>query len=243
MKLVKKKKNSITFLSEIEESLANALRRSVNQIPVLAIDEVEIVRNDSPLYDETIAHRIGLIPVKTRKTISEKNLPKFKLNVKREGVVYSKDLVGDAELPYETIPITILKKEQGIELSATTKLGKGEEHAKFSPGIIFYRQAVEIIVDKEIYSEIKKIFPDAEAKEKKGEIALTDNSREEIADACGGICESKNRKTVVTPTGELVITAESFGQMSVEDMIIKSADALKKELTEVSKTINSKEHI
>lgn len=243
MKIVEKKKNSITFLSEIEESLANALRRSVNQIPVLAIDEVEIVRNDSPLYDETIAHRIGLIPVKTRKTISEKNLPRFKLNVKGEGIVYSKDLMGDAELPYETIPITVLKKEQEIELSATTNLGKGEEHAKFSPGIIFYRQALEITVDKNMYNEIKKIFPDVEVRERKGEIVLTDNRREEIADACEGICKSKNEKTVIIPTGELIITAESFGQMPVAEMIIKSIDTLKKELTEVSKTINSKEHI
>ena len=72
MKIINKKNNQMTFSAEIDESLANAIRRYVDQIPILAIDEVEISKNDSPLYDETVAHRIGLIPLKMEKTISEK---------------------------------------------------------------------------------------------------------------------------------------------------------------------------
>jgi len=74
MKLINKKENKIMFTAEIEESLANAIRRYMNQIPVLAVEEVEISRNDSPLYDETIAHRIGLIPIKTDETVNVKKL-------------------------------------------------------------------------------------------------------------------------------------------------------------------------
>ncbi len=47
--------------------LANALRRSVDEIPVLAINEVDIYKNDSALYDEIIAHRLGLIVLKNQK--------------------------------------------------------------------------------------------------------------------------------------------------------------------------------
>ena len=49
------------------ESLANAVRRSLSEVAILAVDEVEIFKNDSALYDEVLAHRIGLIPLKTDK--------------------------------------------------------------------------------------------------------------------------------------------------------------------------------
>ena len=65
-----KEKQKLSFVTDMSTSLANAIRRSVLEIPVMAIDEVEIVKNDSALYDEIIAHRIGLIPIKTEKTIN-----------------------------------------------------------------------------------------------------------------------------------------------------------------------------
>ena len=45
---------------------ANALRRiCLNGIPVFAIDTVDIIENSSILPDEGLAHRLGLIPIKT----------------------------------------------------------------------------------------------------------------------------------------------------------------------------------
>ena len=41
MKIIEKKDNQITFSAEVDESLANAIRRYVDQIPILAIDEIE----------------------------------------------------------------------------------------------------------------------------------------------------------------------------------------------------------
>ena len=75
-------------------SLANALRRSVLEVPVLAVDEVEIFKNDSALYDEVLAHRIGLIPLKTEPRMSEKTKIDFKLSKTGQCTVYSDDLKG-----------------------------------------------------------------------------------------------------------------------------------------------------
>jgi len=36
-------------------------------------------------------------------------------------------------------PITFLNKGQELEIKATTKMGRGVEHSKFSPGLMFYR--------------------------------------------------------------------------------------------------------
>jgi DNA-directed RNA polymerase subunit D len=140
MEIVKNDKNKIVFVSEIEESLANAIRRYVNEIPVVAIDEVEISKNDSPLYDETMAHRLGLVPLKLERKLDEKSSMKGKFVANGEGIIYSKEIKGSGfNVVYPEIPITHLSKDQEVEIILSVKLGKGSEHAKFSPGFIFYR--------------------------------------------------------------------------------------------------------
>ena len=45
---------------------ANALRRiCLNGVPIYAVDNVDVLENSSVLADEGVAHRIGLIPLKT----------------------------------------------------------------------------------------------------------------------------------------------------------------------------------
>ena len=44
----------------------NTLRRLfMNEVPVMAIEDVEFRKNDSGLYDELVSLRLGLIPFKT----------------------------------------------------------------------------------------------------------------------------------------------------------------------------------
>ena len=53
-------------LKGIPLQYANALRRvCLNGVPVFAIDTVDIIENTSALPDEGLAHRLGLIPLKT----------------------------------------------------------------------------------------------------------------------------------------------------------------------------------
>ena len=236
MKIVEKKQGQIAFTVDAEVTLANSIRRYVNQIPVMAIDEVEISRNDSPLYDETIAHRMGLIPLKN-KSSNEKVSGKLKLKVNREGLVYSGELKGGQEIVYGKIPLTLLDKGQELEVVATTKMGKGKEHSKFSPGLMFYRNVAEITVDKSLYEEIKKICPDNEIKEKGQKIVILDNKKHEISDVCEGICKKRGEKAEIDYKKELILTLESFGQMSVEDIFKKSIEILKKDLIYRSKKI------
>ncbi len=235
MKLIEKTKDQLVFAAEMDESIANAIRRYVGQIPIIAADELEISRNDSPLYDETIAHRVGLIPLKMDKS-AEKG--KLKLNVKKEGTVYSGDIRGHPEVVHKNIPITTLDKAQELEFTATVKLGKGVEHAKFSPGLMFYRDSVEISMDREFLDEVKKIFPDAEIKEKAGKIVILDDKKREMTDVCEGICNKKKKKAEITKKNELIITIESFGQLDAKDMFKESIDVLKKDLASVAKAID-----
>ncbi len=235
MKIIEKTKDQIVFSADIDESTANAIRRYVGQVPILAIDELEISRNDSPLYDETIAHRVGLVPLKMDKS-GEKG--KLKLNVKREGTVYSGDMKGHPEVIYKNIPITTLDKGQELEFTATVRLGKGTEHSKFFPGIMFYRSPSEITMDKEFLEEVKKIVPNAEIKEKGNKIVVMDNKKTEIVDVCEGISNKKKKKAEIVFGKDLIITVESFGQIDAKDIFKESIDALRKDLTSVEKAID-----
>ncbi len=237
MKQIEKKENQIVFKAEIEESLANAIRRYLNQIPIIAIDELEIIKNGSALYEEVIAHRVGLIPLKMGKGMSEKTKGKLQLSAKREGFVNSGELKGNIDVVYENIPITFLDKNQEIEFSATTKVGKGIEHVKFSPGIMFYRNSTKIKIDKNLLEDVKKICPDCNVEEKGDKIIISDEGKEDISDIIEGIADRNNKKSEVEIGKDLIITLESFGQMDVKNIFTKSIEFLEKDLAEVLKKI------
>jgi len=234
MKIVEKKDNKLTFIVEADETLLNSIRRYTNQIPVLAVEEIEISKNDSPLYDETIAHRIGLIPLKN----GGKDGGKLKLNVKKEGIVYSEELKGDIKVIYEKIPITLLGKGQELELVATVKAGRGSEHSKFSSGLIFYRNVFELKIDKNCPKEVIEKCPRNLLKLKDGKIIIDNNFKCDSCEVCVDFCKKNNKDSIeIARTKELLVTIESFGQLSVEDMFKKSIEELKKDLAEFSKKL------
>ena len=98
IKILDKNKEKMSFiLKGVDSVFVNTLRRLViEEIPSLAIEDVTFVQNSSALYDEILAHRLGLIVLKTDlKDFDLKNLEKatnkiaFKLDVKGPGNVYS----------------------------------------------------------------------------------------------------------------------------------------------------------
>ena len=234
MKIIEQKEKKLIFSMKIEEELANAIRRHINQIPVFAIDTVEISKNGSPLYDETIAHRLGLIPLETENNQIKKNT-KLKLSVKKEGIVYSGDLKG-TKLAYENMPITTLNKNQELEVKATVNVGLGIEHSKYSPGLMSYRNVSKITMDKEFSDKVKEICSN-EIKEKGNKIVVYDDKEKPILDVCEGICNANGKKAEVSFNDELIINLESFGQINVKNVFKKSLDELKKDLSKIPKKL------
>jgi DNA-directed RNA polymerase subunit D len=238
MEIIEKKENKIVFKEKIEESLVNALRRYLGEIPILAINELEISRNDSPLYDETVAHRIGLIPLKMNKKYNNKTELKINLKSKKEGMVYSGELKGDAEIVYDKIPLTFLNKGQELEISCTAIVGQGKDHAKFSPGLLFYRNVVDIKLDKDCSKEIVNVCPKGIFELEGNKIVVKDKDKCDMCEMCIDFCKKTGKESVkILPTDELIITLESFGQMENKDILNSGINVLKKDLENVSKQL------
>ncbi len=237
MEKIEKTENKIVLKGSISETIANSIRRYCNQIPILAVEEIEITKNDSALYDEALAHRIGLIPLKSDK-IGKKNPPiEMNLESKGEKVVCAEEFKGKVDVVYGKIPLTNLLNNQEIQIKAIAKAGKGSEHSKYSPGLIFYRKVSEISLDKSLIPEIKEILPTIEIKEKGDKAIIIDEGSKEISDVCEGIASKRGKKADVECKEGLIWTIESFGQISPENMFKKSIETLKEDLDEVSKAI------
>lgn len=153
------------ILSGALPSFANAIRRAMSgDVPKLAIDDVGIYDNTSGLFDEMLAHRLGLVPLRTepgtyvpiaectcqgegcdRCTVS------YTLSVEGPGVVLSRDLIPNdpvAAPAIGDIPIVKLEKGQKVVVEARAVLSTGKEHAKWQPTTLCgYKNYPSITID------------------------------------------------------------------------------------------------
>lgn len=219
IKIIKQndKEGKLIFVADMSTTLANAIRRSALEIPILAVDEVEIIKNDSALYDEIIAHRIGLIPIKTDKGTKE---VKFRLKAIGPKTVYSTDMKPSVETDYR-LPIVILDEEQELELIAEARPGKGIDHIKYSPGLVYFRHNIdsELIDFITVDNEGKITFNEEELKDKQ--------ISEEILNK---IKKLKNCE-------ELEFNIESWGQIKAKDIFLRAIEALDENLEELNKEV------
>jgi DNA-directed RNA polymerase subunit D len=140
-------------LKDVPLQYANALRRvCLNGVPVFAIDTVDVIENSSVLPDEGLAHRLGLIPLKT--DLSRFNEPS-KCDCQSETgcsnckvmlvldsgdsdvtrTVLSNELSSEDDSITPTsdkIPIVELAPGQRIKVECYARLGRGTEHAKWN---------------------------------------------------------------------------------------------------------------
>ena len=158
----------VFIVRDAEVPFINAIRRTAMvNVPKIAIEDVNIIRNDSAMFNEVLAHRLGLTPlVSDLDAIEGLSLPEdddwdifengimFSLNEVGPKVVYSKDLISsDSKIKpvYDTIPLVKLKEGEEINIEAVAKVGYGKEHAKWMPTTVCaYKQYPEITFNDDI---------------------------------------------------------------------------------------------
>jgi DNA-directed RNA polymerase alpha subunit len=224
MQIISKTPERIVARTTASYNLINAVRRSVEEVNTLAIDDVEITKNDSALYDEIVAHRLGLVPLKTESKATLKTTAELTLKKSGPGFVYSGDLRGDVAVVYPGIPLTFLEVGQEIEIVATANMGNGVQHAKYTPGLLYYRHLLQVDAGNAKIDGIVQTIKGVVKPEKKGGTWICD-----LTDAQADEVRAIN-KDAVHDADELLVFVESFGHLDAEKIFLKAIESLRENI-------------
>ncbi|MCW3980202.1 MAG: DNA-directed RNA polymerase subunit D [Candidatus Bathyarchaeota archaeon] len=259
MKIQVLEKNEIDLRLLIEGTNAafmNALRRIViSEVPTMAIDEVVIIENSSPLQDEFLSHRIGLVPLKT--DLDTYNLPEnceckseFGCNLCRVSLVleaeaedrrmtvYSGDLKSEnpAAVPVSNrIPIVKLAPEQKIRLEAYARLGKGKDHARWQPVskcAYKYRPLVKIDTKLcDLCGDCIKVCPENILAKSGSKIVVKNVSNCTLCQDCVDACQKNPKAANVTwDESSFYFSLESTGALKAERIFQEAIKILDQKL-------------
>jgi DNA-directed RNA polymerase subunit D len=256
--LEKDETNLRVVVRDANVPLINALRRiALAEVPAMAIEEVVMIENSSILQDEMIAHRLGLVPLKT--DLDNYNLPEncecqsefgcsqcrvtLTLNAEStEGTrpVYSGELVSENPeiVPVsDKIPLVKLGKGQKLKLEAYARLGKGKVHAKWQPVCVCaYKYYPKIELPAEKCADCQKcvdICPKKVLAMKGEKIEIRDLLACNLCMDCVELCPKKGEGIKVGwEKSDFVMNIESTGALPPERVLQEATKILDKQLSE-----------
>jgi len=244
-------------LKGTDTTFANLLRRYIiEKVPTMAIETIEFNENTSALFDEIVAHRLGLIPLttdlKSYEMISKCkcggegcNRCTLKLTLKSEGpgTVYASEIKSkDPKVKpvYGKTPIVKLLKEQQLELIATAVLGQGNDHTKFSPGLAFYKLRPEVKIEKTVKNaeQVAKSCP-VNVFNLKGNNISVDKDNMMKCHLCNQCVETADPSDaiIVEQGPDIVFNVESWGQLTCKEMVLAALEQYTTDLEEFEKLL------
>lgn len=269
VKVLEKKDDSMRLLlTETDPSYVNALRRVlIADVPKMAIEDVEFhlgpIRAEdgkeyesvSPLFDEIIAHRLGLIPIPTDQGLYNRRedcpachgegCPSctiiYSINKRGPGLVTSADLepIGDPKLrpKDQGIPIVQLSDGQAILVYATAQLGTGKDHAKWQATHGVGHQYLPLL--KAGSKNLDALDPDVPFCTSHMVTTSLEEEAVELPSDCKVCAKFKDAykadsiKVSNDPT-RFVLQFETDGSMSAKDALLKALDLLGQRFADVS---------
>jgi DNA-directed RNA polymerase subunit D len=233
-------------LSEVTPAYANALRRAMlADIPKMAIDYVGIYDNTSVMFDEMLAHRMGLIPIKTNLDMYHLREEcdckgegcalcqvTFTLSAEGPAMVHSRDLKSsDPEtVPADdNVPIIELKTGQKLVLTAVARLGQGKEHAKFQPVCppgYKYVPIIEITDKCDSCKQCAEACPRGVFTIDRNKVVVVNPYECSMCELCVEACDI-NAIKVSADKSAFIYTIETDGSYSAQEIITRAAGSLK----------------
>ncbi len=238
----RKKNRLVFFLKGGDEVFANTLRRlMLEEVPTLAVEDLEIKENNSALYDEMLGLRLGLIPLKTDlKSYTFKESCKcggegcarceLKIHLKasKKGYVYAEEAESadpKCTFAYEKMPVVKLLAKQKVDVQMTAVLGKGINHAKWAPGFAYYRKSAKVDLGKVADPQkIAKLCPDGVFTLQGSKLTVDQEAvnSSQLLDYYASL----DKGISVEYNDDLVFNVESWGQLSCKEMLSAAADIL-----------------
>ena len=250
----KSEESLVLDVAGVAPEFVNEIRRVCScEVPVLAIEDVFFKKNSSALYDEMLAHRIGLVPLKT--DLKSYFLPadckcggkgcarcqvKLTLAAKGPGIVYASEIKSkDPKIKpvNPKMPIVKLLKGQDIELEATAMLGKGKDHVKWSAGIAWhtYKPKVTVNNNSKYFEAFKDKYPPQVFKNGKIDKLLIEDKN--LVDACDSVNDDIVK--VDYDNSAFVFHVESWGQLDCKEIVNQALGIFQDELDEFSKKVKA----
>jgi len=228
-----KPKKAVLKIEGTKPYFVNSIRRiMLAELPKLAVEDVVIYDNTSPLFDEIISHRLGLVPIPTdlslitfrdECTCKGKGCPnctvRYTLSKEGEGTVYSGDLQPEEKswaIKEDKIPIVELSNDQRLILEVEAVLGRGRDHAKWQP----------------VQAPGYKYYPIVEIDRKKCNLC------KKCIEACPkNILEIKNNKLVINDINKFIFHFETDSSLTARDALRESAKILAEKYAEFGKLL------
>ena len=237
----------VFIVRDAEVPFINAISRcAMVNVPKIAIEDVNIIRNDSAMFNEVLAHRLGLTPlVSDLDALEGMLLPEdegweeytngimFTLNEVGPKVVYSKDLKSsDSKIKpvYDTIPLVKLKEDEVLNIEAVAKVGYGKEHAKWMPTTVCaYKQYPEITFndDVEIDYDCAQACPRGILKSdrRSKKIKILDIEDCAMCKSCVRASDNGYINVGFRPN-DFIFRIETDGAMHPKEVLLKACDVL-----------------
>lgn len=257
IKLLERSGQRIKFLVEgVKPSFAGALRRiMISEMPTMAIEWVDFIKNDSAMSDELLANRIGQVPL----TYDAKayNMPKdckcggkgcsrcqVKLAIKKKGpaIVYSDDLRSSDKgvaPAIEKISLVELFEGEELQFTAIAQLGLGREHAKWQGAAVGYKNLPSIkisSIDKKDFEKFVKSCPRDVFKITGNKLVITDPIKCNLCKQCVEI-STKNEVEVRPIEDAFIFDVESVSGLSAEELVLLAAKTLGGKMKEFQKAL------
>jgi DNA-directed RNA polymerase subunit D len=235
----------------IDAALANSLRRAmITEVPTMCIEDLEIYENSSSLYDEILAHRLGLVPLKTDLdnyvlpedcTCEDQGCPScsliFILDREGPGTVHSGDLQSEDPRIFpvsDDIPLVRLAEGERIRMECKARLGKGIEHAKWQPGVVAYKNVYEVKIPEGCPGEVVDLCTRGVFGLEDFKVVVKDTTRCNLCNVCLKVCPEI--ETTINKEW-FVFSIESNGSLPADTVFLKGVDALKSKAEEFAEKI------
>ncbi|WP_241759689.1 DNA-directed RNA polymerase subunit D [Aeropyrum pernix] len=149
----------------------NAIRRTVlSDVPTMAVDYAYIFDNTTAVYDEMVAHRLGLVVLDSNEAVEKYRRPEecagkepseedcfvevsLEAEVDAEGETGRYITAGDLSISdpqvkpvYPETPLIYVAPGQRIHVQAFARLGRGKEHTKWSPASLSVLRYTPILI-------------------------------------------------------------------------------------------------